>query len=320
METVMNRTINSMINETNRSMLDSMANEYFDLTGMEMNHNFNYVDHLIWVYDKIIEEDPYHFSVHMMGRNNANSLKFLKCLTAVLIQQAEGAKELFKTVMVDNLFKPVEGLATYYNDFIEDRIEDFRCGHGKTSTLLEMLQYVADMVILRDPTNLLKNDLKYESYNRLHYRNYQADSIFPKWIESLVEQAKLGGRKLSLYESAVFARASESNISLDVDKETRFKFLYNLAVSVVLELSNKFTADEISIRLSMLRPGLFSLGREEDIAGILDKLNDMVGRDRLFATYRIFGYFLYHTHHSEQLLETMVAECQLDKKEGWIIG
>lgn len=319
METVMNRIIDDMVSKNERRMLEQMANEYFDLTCMEINYHFNYVDHLVWVYDKIIDEDPSHFSPRIIG-NNANTCKFLKCLTAVLIQQAEGAKELFKTTMVDNTFGQVVGRPTYYPDFIEDRIEDFRCGHGKTSALLEMLQYIADMVIQRDPTTLLKNDLKYESYNRLHYRNYQADSIFLKWIESLVEQAKLGGRKLSLYESTVFARASESNIFLDVNEETRFKFLYNLAVSVVLELSNKFTADEISVRLSMLRPGLFSLGREEDIAGILDKLDDMVGRDRLFATYRIFGYFLYHAHHSEQLLELMVAECQLDKKEGWSIG
>lgn len=319
METVVNHIIDDVVNNNERSMLERMANEYFDLTWMEMNHHFNYVDHLVWVYDKIIEEKPDQFEIPII-RNNVNTYKFLKCLTAVLIQQAEEAKDLFKTTVVDSRFRPSEETPAYYGDFIEDRIEDFRCGHGKTSTLLEMIQYIADTAIMRDPSMLLKNNSRHNTYNRLHYRNYQADSIFPKWIESLVEQAKLGGRKLSLYESAVFARASESNIFLDVDKETRFKFLYNLAVSVVLELSNKFTADEISVRLSMLRPGLFSLGREEDIAGILDKLDDMVGRDRLFATYRIFGYFLYHTHHSEQLLELMVAECQLDKKEGWSIG
>lgn len=319
METVVNYIIDDVVNNNERNMLERMANEYFDLTWMEMNHHFNYVDHLVWVYDKIIEEKPDQFEIPII-RNNANTYKFLKCLTAVLIQQAEGAKDLFKTTVVDSRFRPSEETPAYYADFIEDRIEDFRCGHGKTSTLLEMIQYIADTAIMREPAMLLKNNSRHNTYNRLHYRNYQADNIFPKWIESLVEQAKSGGRKLSLYESAVFARASESNIFLDVDKEMRFKFLYNLAVSVVLELSNKFTADEISVRLSMLRPGLFSLGREEDIAGILDKLDDMVGRDRLFATYRIFGYFLYHTHHSEQLLELMVAECQLDKKEGWSIG
>lgn len=319
METVVNHIIDDVVNNNERSMLERMANEYFDSTWMEMNHHFNYVDHLVWIYDKIIEEKPDQFEIPII-RNNVNTYKFLKCLTAVLIQQAEGAKDLFKTTVVDSRFRPSEETPAYYGNFIEDRIEDFRCGHGKTSTLLEIIQYIADTAIMRDPSMLLKNNSRHNTYNRLHYRNYQADSIFPKWIESLVEQAKLGGRKLSLYESAVFARASESNIFLDVDKETRFKFLYNLAVSVVLELSNKFTADEISVRLSMLRPGLFSLGREEDIAGILDKLDDMVGRDRLFAAYRIFGHFLYHTHHSEQLLDLMVAECQLDKKEGWSIG
>ena len=319
METVVNHIIDDVVNNNERSMLERMVNEYFDLTWMEMNHHFNYVDHLVWIYDKIIEEKPDQFEIPII-RNNVNTYKFLKCLTAALIQHAEGAKDLFKTTVADSRFRPSEETPAYYGDFIEDRIEDFRCGHGKTSTLLEMIQYIADTAIMRDPSMLLKNNSRHNTYNRLHYRNYQADSIFPKWIESLVEQAKLGGRKLSLYESAVFARASESNIFLDVNEETRFKFLYNLAVSVVLELSNKFTADEISVRLSMLRPGLFSLGREEDIAGILDKLDDMVGRDRLFATYRIFGYFLYHTHHSEQLLDLMVAECQLDKKEGWSIG
>lgn len=318
METVVNYIIDDVVNNNERSMLERMANEYFDLTWMEMNHHFNYVDQLVWVYDKIVEEKPDQFEIPII-RNNVNTYKFLKCLTAVLIQQAEGAKDLFKTTVVDSRFRPSEETPAYYGDFIEDRIEDFRCGHGKTSTLLEMIQYIADTAIMRDPSMLLKNNSRHNTYNRLHYRNYQADSIFPKWIESIVEQVGSGGRKSNLCNDYVIARACENNIFPEFDEETTLKIRYNLAVSVVCELSDKFTADEITVRLSMLRPKLFSLKNEDDVIDIIS-LNDMVGRDRLFAIYRIFGYFLHHTPHSEQLLELMVAECQLDKKEGWSIG
>lgn len=319
METVVNHIIDDMVNNNERSMLERMANEYFDLTWMEMNHHFNYVDHLVWVYDKIIEEKPDQFAIPII-RNNVNTYKFLKCLTAVLIQQTEGAKDLFKTTVVDSRFRPSEETPAYYSDFIEDRIEDFRCGHGKTSTLLEIIQYIADTAIMRDPSMLLKNNSRHNTYNRLHYRNYQADSIFPKWIESLVEQVNSGDRKIDICESFVLARASDSNIFPEFDEDTKLQLKYNLAASVVCELSGRFTAEEITVRLSMLRPGLFSL--KDEVNGIFNilELDDMVGRDRLFATYRIFGYFLHHTPHSERLLELMVAECQLDKKEGWSIG
>lgn len=318
METVVNYIIDDVVNNNERSMLERMANDYFDLTWMEMNHHFNYADHLVWVYDKIIEEKPDQFEIPII-RNNVNTYKFLKCLTAVLIQQAEGAKDLFKTAVVDSRFRPSEETPAYYGDFIEDRIEDFRCGHGKTSTLLEMIQYIADTAIMRDPSMLLKNNSRHNTYNRLHYRNYQADSIFPKWIESIVEQVGSGGRKSNLCNDYVIARACENNIFPEFDGEVTLKIRYNLAVSVVCELSDKFTADEITIQLSMLRPKLFSLKSEDDVIDIIS-LNDMVGRDRLLAIYRIFGYFLHHTPHSEKLLELMVAECQLDKKEGWSIG
>lgn len=319
METVVNYIIDDVVNNNERSMLERMVNEYFDLTWMEMNHHFNYVDHLVWVYDKIIEEKPDQFEIPII-RNNVNTYKFLKCLTAVLIQQAEEAKDLFKTTVVDSRFRPSEETPAYYGDFIEDRIEDFRCGHGKTSTLLEMIQYIADTAIMRDPSMLLKNNSRHNTYNRLHYRNYQADSIFPKWIESLVEQVNSGDRKIDLCESFVLARAGDNNIFPEFDEDMQLQLKYNLAASVVCELSDRFTAEEITVRLSMLRPGLFSLKDEANgIFNILE-LDEMVGRDRLFTTYRIFGYFLYHTPHSERLLELMVAECQLDKKEGWSIG
>lgn len=320
MEPVINRIIDDMVSNNERSMLERMANDYFDLTWMEMNHHFNYVDHLVWVYDRIIEERPDQFEIPII-RNNVNTYKFLKCLTAVLIQQDEEAKKLFKTTVVDSRFRPLEETPAYYADFIEDRIEDFRCGHGKTSTLLEMIQYIADTAIMRDPAMLIKNNSRRSTYNRLHYRNYQADSIFPKWVESIVQQAKSGDRKSHLYQDVVLSRASEFNIFLDVDKETRSKFLYDLAASVVCELSDKFTDEEISVQLSMLRPGFFSLEKdEEDVAGILGDLENMDENDRLLATYKFFGYFLYHTPHSEQILELMVAECQLEQKEGWSIG
>lgn len=318
METVVNHIIDDVVNNNERSMLERMANEYFDLTWMEMNHHFNYVDHLVWVYDKIIEEKPDQFAIPII-RNNVNTYKFLKCLTAVLIQQDEGAKDLFKTAVVDSRFRPSEETPAYYGDFIEDRIEDFRCGHGKTSTLLEMIQYIADTAIMRDPSMLIKNNSRHNTYNRLHYRNYQADSIFPKWIESIVEQVRSGGRKSNLSFDYVIAKSSEINILPEFDEEMKIQVKYNLAVSVVCELCDKFTADEINVRLSILRPGLFSLKEEDALIDIIN-LDDMVGRDRLFAIYRIFGYFLYHTPNSEKILELMVAECQLDKKEGWSIG
>lgn len=326
-----------------RSMIEQMTSDYYNSTWVQMNHTYNYMDSLIWVYDKIVEVNSHHFRVNTLG-NNSNTCKFLRCLTATIIQQIEwNPEQEFKSTVMKAFFRPITELPPYYedvvivdddedddyvdeepsydNNYIDHRIDDLRNDYWTASTLLEMLEYIVGIAVMQDKDIMLRNSTsKYDPYNILHYRNYQADNIFPNWIESLVEQAKSGGRKSNLLQDTVLSRASESNIFLDVDKETRYKFLYNLATSVVCELSDKFTADEISVRLSVLRPGFFSLGKEEDIAGILGDLYNMNENDHLLAIYKFFGYFLYHTPHSEQILELMVVECQLDKKEGWSIG
>lgn len=326
-----------------RDMIEQMAVDYYNSTWVEMNHTFNYMDSLIWSYDKIIEEDFYHFRVNTLG-NNANTCKFLKCLTATIIQQVEwNPEQEFKSTVMKGFFRPVNELPPYYeevvivdddedgdyvdeepsydNNYVDDRIDDLKNGRWTTSTLLEILEYIVEVAVVRYKSIMLRTeDTKYNPYNKLHYRNYQADSIFPKWIESIVEQVKSGGRKSNLYDDAILSRASESNLFLDVDKETRYKFLYNLAVSVVCELSDKLTAEEIAVRLTVIRPGFFSLEKDEDIVGIIGDLKNMGEGDRLYAAYKIFGYTLYHLPHTEQVLELMVAECQLDKKEGWSIG
>lgn len=325
-----------------RSMIEQMANDYYNSTWVQMNHTYNYMDRLIWVYDKIVEENPHHFRADTLG-NNSNTCKFLRCLTATIIQQIEwNPEQEFKSTVMKAFFRPITELPPYYedvvivdndedddyvdeepsydNNYIDHRIDDLRNGHWTSSTLLEMLEYIVGIAVMRDKNIMLKNNPRHDSYNRLHYRNYQADSIFPKWIESLVEQVVSGGRKKSsLSDSYVLARAGESNIFPEFDEDMKLQLMYSLAVSVVCELSNKLSTDRIAVRLSMLRPGLFSLENKDTVIDVLN-MDEMTGIDRLFTTYKIFGYFLYHTPHSEQILELMVEDCQLDKKEGWSIG
>lgn len=324
-----------------RDMIEQMASDYYNSTWVEMNHAFNYLDSLIWLYDKIIEEDSYHFRVNTLG-NNANTCKFLKCLTATIIQKVEGNPEQeFKSTVMKAFFRPVNELPPYYEDeavviedgddnyiieepfydnsYIDDRIDNLESGQWTSSTLLEILEYVVEVAVKQDKNIMLKTKgMRYSPYNRLHYRNYQADSIFPKWIESLVEQVKSGGRKSNLNDKFFLARVCEISEFPEFDEEA--KIMYDLAASVVCELSDKFTTDELTVRLSMLRPGLFSLNDENNTLVDIVKLDDMVGRDRLFAIYKIFGYTLSRLPHNEKTLEMMVKECQLDKKEGRSIG
>ena len=325
-----------------RDMIEQMASDYYNSTWVEMNYTYNYMDSLIWLYDKIIEENSHHFSYNTLS-NNSNTCKFLKCLTATIIQQVEwNPEQEFKSTVMKSFFRPINELPPYYEDvvivedgeddvyvdeepsyddnYIDNRINRLRSRHWTTSTLLEMLEYIVGTAVMRDKNIMLRNNPRHDSYNSLHYRNYQADSIFPKWIESLVEQVASGGRKKSsLSESYILARAGVSNIFPEFDGDMKLQLMYNLAVSAVCELSNKLSSDRMTARLSMLRPGLFSLKNEDTVIDIL-RLDEMTGRERLFTTYMIFGYFLHHTPHSEKLLELMVAECQLDKKEGWSIG
>lgn len=305
------------IHGVRRDLFESMVTDYYSSTWEEMNHGFNYMECLIWIYDRMVMDDSYQFECATL-ENTANTCKFLKCLTATIIQRVEwNSEQVFKTTVMEAYSKPIGEIGIGY---IDNRIDYLRLGRWTTSTLLEILQYIVSTAVVQDSTILLRNNLKYSSYNRLHYRNYQADSIFPKWIDSLVEQVVSGGRKSNLYNDLILARSCETNFIPETTKEMKTMSMYNLATSVVCELSDKLTVDEISVRLSMLRPGLFSLDDDDVIIDILGNPSLVGGGDRLFNTYRIFGYALQHLPHNEQVLELMVAECQLDKKEGWGIG